>query len=66
MNTKEKIKNLLEIEGVDDSYWKKTFSVPYKYNRLVLFRPWLFHSPGQAFGDSIESSRIVQTLFLAL
>lgn len=65
LNTKEKIKNLLEVEGVDNSYWKKTFSVPYKYNRLVLFRPWLFHSPGQAFGDSIKSSRIVQTLFFA-
>jgi hypothetical protein len=64
LNTQEDIKNLLEKQGVDESYWEKTLAVPYKYNRLVLFRPWLFHSPGDAWGDTLESSRIVQTLFL--
>lgn len=54
----------LAVEGLDESLWEKTFSIPYKYNRLVLFRPWLLHSPGPAFGDSLETSRIVQTLFL--
>jgi len=43
--------------------WETTFTVPYKYNRLVLFRPWLFHSPGESFGDTLQSSRIVKTLF---
>jgi len=54
----------LAAEGIDESLWEKTFAIPYKYNRLVLFRPWLLHSPGPSFGDSLESSRIVQTLFL--
>lgn len=58
------LKAFLETEGLDESLWEKTFSIPYKYNRLVLFRPWLLHSPGPAFGESLESSRIVQTLFL--
>ena len=58
------LKNFLEKEGLDESLWEKTLTVPYKYNRLVLFRPWLLHSPGPSFGDSLESSRIVQTLFL--
>jgi len=58
------IRRFLETDGVDQSKWEKTLSVPYKYNRMVLFRPWLFHSPGDAFGDSIHTSRIVQTLFL--
>lgn len=58
------LKKFLETEGLDESLWEKTFSIPYKYNRLVLFRPWLLHSPGPAFGDTLESSRIVQTLFL--
>ena len=39
-------------------------AIPYKYNRLVLFRPWMFHSPGVNFGDTLESCRKVQTLFL--
>lgn len=58
------LKNFLEAEGLDESLWEKTFSIPYKYNRLVLFRPWLLHSPGPSFGDSLETSRKVQTIFL--
>ena len=57
-------REFLAQEGLDESLWEKTFSIPYKYNRLVLFRPWLLHSPGPAFGDTLEDSRIVQTLFL--
>lgn len=58
------LKAFLETEGLDESLWEKTFTVPYKYNRLVLFRPWLLHSPGPAFGDTLETCRKVQTLFL--
>ena len=58
------LKAFLLKEGVDESLWEKTFSIPYKYNRLVLFRPWMLHSPGPAFGNTLETSRIVQTLFL--
>lgn len=57
------LKAFLQTEGLDESLWEKTFTIPYKYNRLVLFRPWLLHSPGPSFGDTLESSRIVQTLF---
>ncbi|GJM11816.1 MAG: hypothetical protein DHS20C12_02190 [Pseudohongiella sp.] len=58
------LRAFLETEGIDESLWEKTFTIPYKYNRLVLFRPWLLHSPGPAFGDTLENSRIVQTIFL--
>ena len=64
LNSRESIKNLLQTEGVDETYWEKTLAVPYKYNRLVLFRPWLFHSPGEAWGETLETSRMVQTIFL--
>lgn len=57
------LKQFLETEGCDHSLWKKTLTVPYKFNRLILFRPWLFHSPGRAFGDTIETSRLIQTFF---
>ena len=59
----EDLKTFLETDGVDHSLWDKTFTVPYKYNRLVMFRPWMFHSPGPAFGDNIENSRLIQTFF---
>jgi len=54
----------LETEGLDEACWEKTLVIPFKYNRLILFRPWLFHAAGPAFGNSLESSRIVQTFFL--
>ena len=60
------LKEFLETEGNDHSLWTKTFSVPYKYNRLVLFKPWLFHSPGKSFGIDKSNCRIVQTFFLGL
>lgn len=60
----EDLRSFLETEGIDESLWEKTLTVPYKYNRLVLFRPWMLHSPGPAFGDTLENCRVIQTLFL--
>ena len=58
------LKTFLDTEGVDYSKWDKVLTVPFKYNRIVLFRPWLFHSPGTSFGDTIENCRLIQTFFL--
>jgi len=60
----EDLRNFLETDGIDESLWDKTLEVPYRYNRLVLFRPWMFHSPGRNFGDKKENCRILQTFFL--
>lgn len=57
------LKTFLETEGLDYGYWNKTLTVPYKYNRLVLFRPWMFHSPGPLFGETLETARMIQTFF---
>lgn len=54
----------LETDGLDESKWIRTLTIPFKYNRLVLIRPWLFHSPGVAFGDTLENSRLIQLFFL--
>jgi hypothetical protein len=35
-----------------------------RFNRLVLFRPLLWHSAGDGFGRSIEDGRLAQLLFL--
>lgn len=59
------LKEFLDTEGVDYTLWDKVMTIPYKYNRLVLFRPWLFHSPGPGFGNSIDNSRLIQTFFLS-
>lgn len=58
------LRMFLKTEGMDESLWKKTITIPYKYNRLILFRPWMLHSPGPAFGNTLENCRKIQTLFL--
>jgi hypothetical protein len=57
------LKKFLETDGIDHSKWEKTLTLPFRYNRLVLFRPWMFHSPGKAFGDTLENCRLIQTFF---
>lgn len=49
------------VTGMDQ--WERTMFVPMKFNRLVLFRAWMFHSGGLDFGDSIENGRLVQLFF---
>ena len=60
------LKEFLDTDGMDHSLWTRTLTVPYRYNRMVLFRPWLFHSPGPAFGTSVDDARSVQTFFWSL
>lgn len=45
------------------SKWERTMRAPMRFNRLILFNPWLFHNAGQAFGNSAETGRIVCLLF---
>lgn len=45
--------------------WEKSFTAPMRFNRLILFSPWLFHNAAPGFGDSIDNGRLVQLLFFA-
>jgi len=56
----------LETEGNDASLWNQTLYVPPRFNRLILFRPWMFHSPGRSFGTNKQNCRLVQLFFLRL
>ena len=54
------IAQLLKDEGPDQSCWEHLMTVPMRFNRLVLYRPFLWHSAGPAFGDSPENGRLIQ------
>ena len=56
----------LETDGLDPSLWNQTLYVPPRFNRMVLFRPWMFHSPGHGFGTTRENCRLVQLFFLKM
>lgn len=54
---------LLLTDTNDESKWEHVMSVPFRFNRLVLFRPWLYHNAGPGFGDCFENGRLIYPLF---
>lgn len=58
-------RDIIEKDSSDDSQWELTMQAPMRFNRLVLLRPWLWHTAGPAFGDSMENGRLVYLMFFA-
>jgi hypothetical protein len=56
-------REIIEKDSLDDSKWERTMHVPMRFNRLVLLRPWLWHTAGPAFGDRPENGRLVYLMF---
>lgn len=54
---------LIERDGTADSAWEMLMNVPMRFNRLLLLRPWLFHTAGPGFGDRPENGRLVYLMF---
>ena len=53
----------VEKDSMDDSKWEMIMRVPMRFNRLILLRPWLWHTAGESFGDTLENGRLVYLLF---
>ena len=53
-------------DALDRSKWELTMTVPMRFNRLVLLRPWLWHTSGPGFGDRIENGRLIYVMFFRL
>lgn len=56
-------REIVEKDSLDDSKWERTMHVPMRFNRLVLLRPWLWHTAGPGFGDWPENGRLVYLMF---
>lgn len=56
---------LILPDSKDRSKWERTMRVPMRFNRLILLRPYLWHSSGPAFGNSIENGRLIHLLFMS-
>ena len=54
---------IIEKDSMDPSKWERTMTIPMLFNRLVLLRPWFWHTAGPGFGDSIENGRLVYLMF---
>ena len=53
-------------DGLKRSAWEKTMDIPMRYNRLVMLRPWFFHTAGPGFGKSLEDGRLIYVMFFTL
>ena len=56
-------RDIIERDSVDESRWEPTMQAPLRFNRLILLRPWLWHTAGPAFGDRMENGRLVYLMF---
>lgn len=56
-------REIIEKDSNDDSKWERTMRVPMRFNRLVMLRPWLWHTAGAGFGDRVENGRLVYLMF---
>ena len=56
---------IIQRDSNDLSKWEHLMTIPMRFNRLVLLRPWLWHTAGPSFGDSLENGRLVQLFFFA-
>lgn len=55
--------DIIEKDSLDDSAWEMIMEVPMRFNRLILLRPFLWHTAGPAFGNSLENGRLIYLLF---
>ncbi len=56
---------IIERDTCNPDAWETTMTVPMRYNRLVLLRPWLWHTAGAGFGDRIDNGRLAYLMFFA-
>ncbi len=55
--------DILTNDTHDMAKWEQVMEVPMVFNRLILFRPWLWHTASPGFGDSLENGRLIYPVF---
>ena len=62
-NYAEAADKIIEEDSNDLSKWEHISTIPMRFNRLVLLRPWFYHTAGPSFGNRIENGRLVHLFF---
>ena len=55
--------DIIENDSNDEAAWELTMRASMRYNRLVLLRPWFWHSAGEGFGSELANGRLVYLMF---
>lgn len=65
INSYEDMQMFLAAENVDyQDKWQETTRIELGLNKLILFRPGLFHSYSDVYGTTKETGRLLQFFFL--
>lgn len=59
------VEDVVNKDTRSPSKWERIFVAPMRFNRLILFSPWMFHDAAPGFGNTPENGRLIQTLFFA-
>ena len=60
---KELQHDILDKDAFDRSKWELTYTLPMRFNRLVLLQPHYWHTSGAGFGDNVENGRLIYLMF---
>lgn len=65
INNYEEFQKFIAEENVDyQDKWQETSRIEFGFNQLILFRPGMFHSYDDVYGNSKETGRLLQFFFL--
>ncbi|GJL94501.1 MAG: hypothetical protein DHS20C05_09060 [Hyphococcus sp.] len=59
------IEGVVNKDTLSTTKWERTMRIPMRFNRLILFSPWMFHNSAAAFGVTKENGRLVNLMFFA-
>ena len=57
------IEDVVNRDTLKPPAWERAFTAPMRFNRLILFSPWMFHNSGRGFGDTPATGRLVYLMF---
>lgn len=59
------VADVINRDTLKPAAWEKSFTAPMRFNRLILFSPWLFHNSAAGFGAGPDDGRLVYLMFFA-
>lgn len=62
-NTETAVREILKSDGYDHAKWERRMMIPMRFNRLAIFRGYLWHDAGVSFGTAPENSRLILPFF---
>jgi hypothetical protein len=54
------LRRQLDRDGSDVDKWERSFEIPYRFNRAIVFDSNRFHGAGGSWGETLETSKLTQ------